>query len=121
MQETLPTTNAGLIGALDARAGERMAELQRRSQSAPETAAKRFEELLGTMLVKEMRQALPDGFFGKGPGADVYGGWLDEHLGKSLAENGGLGLRDLILPSLGDATATATADEAEVSEQEDAR
>ena len=31
-----------------------------------------------SVLVKEMRKSLPEGFFGKGPGAGVYSGLIDE-------------------------------------------
>jgi flagellar protein FlgJ len=56
-------------------------------------AAREFERLLATQLVKELRRGLPEGFFGAGAGADVYEGWLDEHLGDALSEGRGLGLR----------------------------
>lgn len=66
-----------------------------------EVAAKEFEALFATMLVKEMRRGLGDGFFGKGPGADVFEGWLDEHLGKSLAETGVMDLSNYLRVQLG--------------------
>lgn len=59
-------------------------------------AGKKMESLFATMLVKEMRQALPEGFFGKGPGADIYEGWLDEHIGKSLTDGRGIGISELL-------------------------
>lgn len=62
----------------------------------PDKAAKMFEELLATLLVKEMRRGLEGGFFGAGPGADVYEGWLDQHVGQSLAETGALDLAQSI-------------------------
>jgi len=58
--------------------------------------AKQFEALLATMLVKEMRQSLDDGFFGKGPGADTFGGWLDKSIGDSLADNWQLDLAGMV-------------------------
>ena len=63
-------------------------------------APHQFSKLLATMLVKEMRQALPDGFFGEGPGSDIFNGWLDEHIGNSLAERDGLRLEDMIAHSM---------------------
>ena len=62
-------------------------------RSDPAEAARQFEKLFASLLVKELRRGLPEGFFGQGPGADVYEGWLDEHVGGALAEGGGLGLR----------------------------
>lgn len=64
-------------------------------------AAKEFERLFATLLVKEMRATLPEGFFGEGAGSDVFDGWFDEHLGSSLAEGRGLGLRVALERDLG--------------------
>lgn len=64
-------------------------------------AAKKFEELFATVLVKEMRKGLSDGFFGKGPGADVFEGWLDRHIGGALAASGALDLAGIIKVNLG--------------------
>lgn len=63
-------------------------------------APHQFSKLLATMLVKEMRQALPDGFFGEGAGSDIFNGWLDEHIGNSLAERDGLHLESMIAHSM---------------------
>lgn len=81
-----------------ARLEARADELRR--SGAETDAAQRFEELLATLLVKELRRALPDGLFGQGPGADVYEGWFDEHLGRDLARGGGLGLAEIVRESL---------------------
>ena len=64
-------------------------------------AAREFERLFATLLVKEMRATLPEGFFGGGAGSDVFDGWLDEHLGASLADGRGLGLRIALERDLG--------------------
>ena len=54
---------------------------------------KKVESLFASILVKELRKALPDqGFFGSGPGADVFNGWMDEFLGEQLARDGALNL-----------------------------
>ena len=37
--------------------------------------AKKFEELIATMLIKELRKGLSEGFFGDGPGSDTFNGW----------------------------------------------
>lgn len=89
---------AAASAATASRLAERANELQQDGGGAE--AAQRFEELLATLLVKEMRKALPDGLFGDGPGADVYEGWFDEHLGRSLARDGGLGLAETVRESL---------------------
>lgn len=68
-----------------------------------ETAAREFERLLSTMLVKQMRSTLKDGFFPSGPGNDAYNGWFDEAVGKSLADSGSLGLLGQLKAQLGGA------------------
>ncbi len=63
-----------------------------REKAEVEHASAMFEKLFASLLVKEMRSTLGDGFFGQGPGSDVFGGWLDEHLGSALCDGPGLGL-----------------------------
>lgn len=78
-----------------------------------EETAKKFEEVIATMLVKEMRQALPNGFFGGGIGSDTFEGWLDKNLGQSLAANWDLDLAGMIKAGLD--TKQAAQDGGEVS------
>ena len=67
------------------------------SRATPEEAAEKMEALFASILVKELRRALPEGgFFGDGPGADTYNGWLDEHLGAQLAKSGALDMAGLV-------------------------
>jgi Rod binding domain-containing protein len=98
---------AGLrtTGALDALASARLRAVTDTTKGAPQSAAKRFEALLATQLVKEMRRSLDEGFFGNGPGSDVFEGWLDEHLGEALTRGRGLGLADSIAHDLGEKAA----------------
>ncbi|MFT5048704.1 MAG: Rod binding domain-containing protein [Chlamydiales bacterium] len=89
MLEGLPL----MPSAASAQVGKSRATLERQLAGAtPQEAAEKMEALFATVLVKELRRALPDGFFGKGIGADTFEGWLDEHLGQSLADSGSLGL-----------------------------
>ena len=67
-------------------------------------AARDFERLLATQLVKELRRGLPEGFFGSEAGADVFEGWFDENLGDALCEGRGLGLRFALERELGPRT-----------------
>jgi len=62
----------------------------------PVEAGKQFEQLLAGMLVRELRRALPNGFFGQEMGADTYESWLDEHLGRALSESGALGIAGMV-------------------------
>jgi flagellar protein FlgJ len=68
-------------------------------------AARDFERLLATQLVKELRRGLPEGFFGSEAGSDVFEGWFDENLGDALCEGRGLGLRFALERELGPRTA----------------
>ena len=86
--EIRAATAAGALGAADPTRGL--------EGSSPANAAARFEELFAALLVKEMRKALPEGFFGDGSEGDIYGGWLDEHLGRAIARRGSLGIADVV-------------------------
>jgi hypothetical protein len=63
-------------------------------------AGQAIEKLLATMLVREMTRTLPNGFFGDGPGADTFNGWLEDHLGGALAEGQALGLSEAVQAAL---------------------
>ncbi|MAG56271.1 MAG: hypothetical protein CMJ83_08280 [Planctomycetes bacterium] len=62
-----------------------------------EDAAQELEQLFLTLLVKEMRETLPEGFFAKGPATSVYAGLFDQVLAESLASGKGTGLRQAIV------------------------
>ncbi len=64
-------------------------------------AAKEFEKLMSTMLVKEMRSSLKDGFFPSGPGNDTYNAWFDEKIADSLSRSNALGLAGQLKASMG--------------------
>ena len=64
--------------------------------ATPEEAGARFEAMLGTMLAKELRRGMDEGFFGSGPGADTFQSWLDDFVGRAMAERGALGTADLV-------------------------
>jgi Rod binding domain-containing protein len=91
------------VRSLAALPGERALHGARSAADGGRTveAAHEFEKLFATLLVKELRRGLPEGFFGQGAGADVYEGWLDEHLGAALSEGRGLGLRVALERQLG--------------------
>jgi flagellar protein FlgJ len=85
-------------------------------------AARDFERLLATQLVKELRRGLPEGFFGSGAGSDVFEGWLDENLGDALCEGRGLGLRFALErelePRAGDSNTSSASDTPSSTQQE---
>lgn len=82
------------VGSLNAaRGADRARELAGREGADALEAGQELEALFATLLVKELRKALPnEGFFGAGRGADVFNGWMDEYLGQQLAEDGALDL-----------------------------
>jgi len=59
--------------------------------------AKQFESLFVSMLIKEMRQSsgFGEGLF-PGDASDTYGGMFDMFMGQHLAENGGIGLAEMV-------------------------
>jgi hypothetical protein len=79
-----------------------MAHLSALGDSAdPTAAAEMFEVHLATMLAKEARSSLGDGgFFGKGPGSDIFNGWLDKHVGEALADGWDLDLASMVRTSI---------------------
>lgn len=60
-----------------------------------------FERVLSGLLVKQLRESLPEGFFGGGAGADTYSSWMDEHLANALADSGALRIADMVAESVG--------------------
>jgi Rod binding domain-containing protein len=70
-----------------------------RAESAQRPGArvgKQFEALLSSLLVKEVRSTLENGFFGESTGADTFNGWIDDHVGRMIAERGDLGLARVV-------------------------
>ena len=79
---------------------EPWADARRAAQEGrTEEATQAFGDLLATLLVRELRRSIPEGLVGDGPGSDVYEGWFDEHLGRTLAESDALGLAGMIKAS----------------------
>ncbi len=100
MQSDSVMSQASVVARPDALAQATRAGERARAGEVDE-AAQRFEELLSTMLVREMRRGVEQGFFGEGAGADVFEGWLDEHLGRSLARDHVFDLAQAVRVSLG--------------------
>ena len=55
-----------------------------------------FESVFLSMLLKEMRNSLEDGFFGS-EGSDSFGGMFDMFIGQHLAKSNALGVGDLLV------------------------
>jgi soluble lytic murein transglycosylase-like protein len=72
------------------------------SQKAKD-AAKAFEALFASMMLRSMRNTIPqeeNGFLPKSLGQKIYTEMLDEQYGSILAKNGNLGLANLILKQI---------------------
>lgn len=67
-----------------------------KNQRALEVAAKDFEGMFVSLLLKEMRQTLEPGtMFGQDSG-DVLGGLFDVFIGQHLAKAGALGIGNIV-------------------------
>lgn len=60
-----------------------------------DSAGRKFEQLFAGLMTKELRQGL-EGFFGEGPGADTFAAWMDEHLGRQIADQELLGIAKIL-------------------------
>ena len=66
------------------------------TNGAAEEVAEALESVFSSMLIKEMRKTLSDGFFG-GEQSDVMGGMFDMHLGSAMSEQQELGIKQMVL------------------------
>jgi Rod binding domain-containing protein len=94
----------------------RLEQLRRSLGRDPAQAAKQFETVFATLLVRELRRSMPERVFGQGPGSDVYEGWFDEHLGNALAERDALGIAGMVKAALARAQDARAATETEPEE-----
>lgn len=92
---------------------------QRLDSLQVEDAAREFEQLFASMLIKEMRATLNEGLFGKGAGSDTYGAWFDQHVGRSLADSGAFDLAGMLRAGLPQGEVIPAADLKPTSTSED--
>ncbi|WP_372865503.1 rod-binding protein [Spongiibacter sp.] len=90
-------------------------DAQQDSQQAIEPVAKQFEALFLQMMLKSMRDAVPEGGLFDSRGGELYQEMHDKQLAVTLSEQGGIGLADAIAKQL--ATAPAGAASSGLSEQ----
>jgi Rod binding domain-containing protein len=86
--------NARIEGALSGL--QRARDAEKLGNSKVLDAAERMESLFASILIKEMGHTLPQGFFGEGPGSDVFSSWMEQHLGEELGRSGFLRIAELI-------------------------
>lgn len=73
----------------------RMERLRGVQRDDIDSAGRKFEQLFAGLMTKELRQGL-EGFFGGGPGADTFAAWMDEHLGRQIADQELLGIAKIL-------------------------
>jgi murein DD-endopeptidase MepM/ murein hydrolase activator NlpD len=73
------------------------------SRTNSEDAARQFEAYLAQMMVKEMRNTLPEGGLFGSKAAEMFSEVFDQEIAKRIAESGRLGLQKSILTRLGEA------------------
>ncbi len=71
--------------------------------------AKQFESVFLQMMLKSMRAAVPDGGLFTDEGGKAYRDMFDNQLAVNLAEQGGIGMADMMVRQLTPAAAPATA------------
>lgn len=63
-------------------------------------APRKFQALLATMLVKQMRTSIGGELFGTGSQGEVFGGWFDQQIGDVFASRDSLHLESVLADSL---------------------
>ena len=94
--EGLPLTSLDMNPALRHAARSNVVAKPRQDNAELERVAKEFESVFVSMLVKEMRNTLEDGFFSS-ESSDVLGGMFDQYLGQHLAESSPIGIHELLM------------------------
>jgi len=86
-------------GGADARAlADQAARAEGNDRAGLKHVAKQFESLFYGQLLKSMRSTVPDnGFWGQSGGTKIYRQLHDQELANRLADQGGLGIADLIV------------------------
>jgi peptidoglycan hydrolase FlgJ len=81
-----------------------LASLKRRAltdeEGAVRAAARQFETLLLDMMLKSMRETVPGDSLFDNEGSRMFTSLLDQQFARGIAEQGGLGLADLLVKQL---------------------
>lgn len=99
-----PAATAETRLSLDARSLDRLKTQSReRPDEALKTAAKQFEAVFMNMLLKSMREALPQTDAFGSDSTRLYTSMLDQEMSTKLGERGGMGIADLLIKQLSEA------------------
>ncbi|MFC1758070.1 rod-binding protein [Planctomycetota bacterium] len=89
--------NIGGIGSLPVdTVGMSAADLANANEKHGDEVAAHFEGVFMSMMLKEMRATLSDGLFGN-EASDTFGALFDMHMGQHLADEGGIGIREMVV------------------------
>ena len=77
------------------------------ADAALETVASQFESLFLQMMLKSMREAVPDGGLFNSNDMQTYRGMADQQLAVDLSAQGGIGLADVLVRQLQGGTVSA--------------
>jgi flagellar protein FlgJ len=81
------------------------------STASPDVVARQVEGLFASLLLKELRGNGGEGGLFGGDSSDVLGGMFDQYMGQSIADAGGLGLRDYLVAQARTLTEASTTSE----------
>lgn len=100
-----PDTSLALMQATQGDAMGKAVEAKRavkdKNSAAIDTAAKDFEAMFVTEMMKPMfAQIKPDPRFGGGKGEEIFQGMMLQEYGKMMAETGQLGISDVVKQEL---------------------
>jgi flagellar protein FlgJ len=74
---------------------------EERTEGELKEATEQFEALLLNMMIREMRETVPEsGLFPESMAKEIYTGMLDEKIADSMAERGGIGISRMLFDQL---------------------
>lgn len=94
--EGIPLASLDMNPALLEARQSNLAQKPPQDKAAMEQVAKEFESVFVSLLLKEMRGTLEEGFFGQ-ESSDVLGGMFDQFLGQHIAASSPFGLKELLI------------------------
>ncbi len=96
---TLPDTSSGLAIDNQSLGNLRFKAHENPNQALPKVA-KQFEAIFVNMMLKSMRNTIPEDSLGNSKQTKMFTGLLDKQLAQNIAQGHGLGLADLIVKQL---------------------
>lgn len=92
----IPSAQADIAGAMV----DHAAQLSSRSEKARleniDHVAEEFEAVFMSMLIKQMRETLPEGGFFGSESSDSFGGLFDLYMGQHMSKSGDIGIGSMV-------------------------